>query len=165
MLQGHNPGELATVRQTLRLAEEYRQAAQLLVQQGRHAQPFSRAPYRLNAIHAIELYLTALLLHFGHKASSIRGMQHSLAERTRLAIAGGLQLRKRTAVHLAEMDGNREYVVTRYGPEMTATVSQINRVTATLEEIAAKVSRLVLLPDQAPVKKTSASASNGKKAR
>jgi len=37
------------------------------------------------------------------------------------------------------MAGNREYLVTRYGPEMAATISQINRLTATLEEVANKV--------------------------
>jgi hypothetical protein len=41
------------------------------------------------------------------------------------------------------MMGNREYLVTRYGPEMTSTASQINRLTATLEEVAIKVTKVV----------------------
>jgi hypothetical protein len=48
-------------------------------------------------------------------------------------------VRKRTALHLSAMEGNREYLVTRYGPEMTGTVSQINRLMATLDEVANKV--------------------------
>ena len=105
--------------------------------QGRTGPP-SPAPYRLLAIHAIELYLSALLRHAGQKPSSVRGMQHNLTTRTEIAVAGGLKLRDRTKAHLFAIDGNREYLVTRYEPEMTA-VSQINRLTATLEEVALKV--------------------------
>ena len=133
------PGESATPEQILKLAEEYRKAAHLLLQLGRRGDPLSRAPYRLSAIHAIELYLNALLLFMGQETSRIRGLQHNLAARSEVAIANGLQLRKRTAAHLSAMVGNREYLVTRYGPEMTATTSQINRLTATLEEVATKV--------------------------
>lgn len=134
------PGEQATPRQVFRLAESYRRATELLEPQGRSGDPLSRAPYRLTAIQAIELYLNALLLHQGHDAKRIRRMWHDLGARTELAIAGGLKLRDRTAKHLASMVGNREYLITRYGPEMTSTVSQINRLTATLNEVATKAS-------------------------
>jgi hypothetical protein len=137
------PGQSATAEQVLQLAEEYRKAAQSLVQQGRRRAPLSWAPCRLAAIHAIELYLSALLLHAGLDASAIRAMQHSLAKRTDSAIVGGLKLRKRTTAHLAAMEGSREYLVTRYGPEMTATLSQINRLMASLVEVAAKVTGIV----------------------
>jgi hypothetical protein len=137
------PGELATPEDIRRLAAEYQKAAHYLLELGRRGDPLSRAPYRLSAIHAVELYLSALLLHEGHKASRVRGLQHDLAARVELAIASGLQLRKRTIAHLHTITGNREYLVTRYGPEMTATVSQVNRLTATLEEVAAKVTAIV----------------------
>jgi HEPN domain-containing protein len=137
------PGELATPRQVFHLAESYRLATQLLEPQGRPGDPLSRAPYRLTAIQAIELYLNALLLQQGHDAKRIRGMQHDLGERTQLAITGGLKLRDRTAKHLASMVSNREYLITRYEPEITSTVSQINRLTATLNEVAAKVSAVL----------------------
>lgn len=133
------PGELAEPDEIRRLAEVYRRAAHHLLDLGRRGDPISRAPFRLAAIHSIELYLNAFLLHRGHSAGRIRGMQHDLAARTDLVVASGLRLRKRTVGHLNAMEGNREYLVTRYGPEMTATVSQINRLTATLEEVANKV--------------------------
>jgi hypothetical protein len=120
----------------------------LLLQLGRRGDPLSRAPCRLSAIHAIELYLNALLLFRGQETSRIRGLQHDLAARTQMAIANGLQLRKRTAEHLSAMAGNREYLVTRYGPEMTATISQINRLTATLDEVANKVSAMMAAPNR-----------------
>ncbi|WP_415914732.1 hypothetical protein [Rhodopseudomonas palustris] len=125
------------------MAEEYRKAAHVLLQLGRRGAPLSHAPCRLSAIHAIELYLNALLIIKGHERSQIRALQHDLAARTALAIASGLLLRKRTAAHLSAMTGNREYVVTRYGPEMAATISQINRLTATLDEVAAKVAAIL----------------------
>ena len=49
------------------------------------------------------------------------------------------------------MAGNREYLVTRYGPEMTATTSQINRLTATLDEVANKVSAMMSTPNRTHV--------------
>lgn len=105
----------------------------------------------MSAIHAIELYLNALLLFRGQETSRIRGLQHDLAARTEMAIANGLQLRKRTAAHLSAMAGNREYLVTRYGPEMTATISQINRLTATLDEVANKVAAMMAAPNRSRV--------------
>jgi hypothetical protein len=141
------PGDLATADLVKRLADEYRQAAERVAELGRPGEPLSRAPYRLLAIQAIELYLNAVLLHAGHSSSTIRGMQHSLAKRTDLAVAEGLKLRERTLHHLKAMDGSREYLVTRYGPEMTATASQINRLAATLEEVAKKASAKLIRHD------------------
>jgi hypothetical protein len=65
------PGELATADQLRLLADEFREAADLLLErQGRRRAPLSRAPFRLSAIHAIELYLNAFLMHRGHAAGA-----------------------------------------------------------------------------------------------
>lgn len=141
------PGDLATPGEIRLLADEYRKAAHLLRQLGRAGQPLSRAPFRLSAIHAIELYLNALLLNRGYAPAEIRRMQHDLAERTGLAIAGGLRLRARTAAHLNALAESREYLVTRYGPELSGTISQINRFEATLEEVARKVTEMLAAQD------------------
>lgn len=140
------PGELATSGEIRLLADEYRKAAHLLKQLGRTSQPLSRAPFRLSAIHAIELYLNALLVHRGYAPREIRGMQHDLAKRTGLAIANGLRLRSRTTAHLNSLAENREYLVTRYGPELRGTISQINRLEATLNEVSRKVTELLTSP-------------------
>ncbi|CDX60452.1 conserved hypothetical protein [Mesorhizobium plurifarium] len=137
------PGELASAQQVHELAEEYRKGANLLLQLGRPGKALTRAPFRLAAIHAIELYLTALLLHRGHNPNQIRKMHHDLSARTEHTLAAGLRLRAKTAKHLQSLSQNREYLVTRYGPELAATASQINRLTATLEEVAAKVTALI----------------------
>lgn len=139
------PGELAEPKDIRRLADEYRKAAHLLIKNGRRGAPLSWAPYRLSAIHAIELYLNAVVLHLGHEPTRVRGMQHNLSTRAELAIAGGLRLRKRTAAHLHAMVGNREYLVTRYETVVTMTVSQINRLTASLDEVANKVTERMTL--------------------
>lgn len=137
------PGELAGPDDVRRLADEYRKAALALLPLGRRGEPLSRAPYRLAAIHAVELYLNALLLHHGQDPRHIRGMQHNLAARTELAIASGLRLRLRTAAHLRALAENREYLMTRYEPERTGTASQMNRLAATLEEVAMKVTAVI----------------------
>lgn len=143
------PGELATPADLLRLADEYRQAAIVVAGLGRKGEPLSRAPFRLTAIHAFELYLSALLLHAGHEPGHIRGLQHDLAARAELSMQLGLRLRKRTADHLRTMSGAREYLVSRYGPELSASLSQVNRLSATLDEVATKV-RLALDVKSAP---------------
>ena len=142
------PGELAKPKYICRLADEYRKADYLLLTSGRRGNPLSRAPYQLSAVQAIELYLSALLLRQGYEPARIRGMQHDLASRAELAIAGGVQLRKRTTAHLNAMTRNREYLVTRYSPEMTMSASQINRLTATFEEVAIKVTRMMNIPGE-----------------
>jgi hypothetical protein len=70
-------------------------------------------------------------------------MQHDIAERTGLAIASGLRLRPRTTAHLHALAANREYLVTRYGPEGSGNASEINRLAATLEEVGRKVTELL----------------------
>ena len=136
--QAPYPGHLATPTALLELAEEYRYAALQIAELGRKGDPISRAPYRLVAIHAVELYLNAMLLHAGHKPADIRGLKHDLAARTEIALAGGLVLRKRTAEHLKKLASSREYLVSRYGPELSSSLSQVNRLAATLDEIALK---------------------------
>lgn len=133
------PGALAGPRELLQLAAEYHAAAELLATRGRRKEPISRAPYRLAAIHAIELYLNAFLLHCGLDQGRVRGLQHDLAARTDLSLEHGLQLRKRTAAHLRAMTEGREYLVSRYGPEPSSSLSQLNRLSATMAEVAAKV--------------------------
>ena len=122
---------------------EYHEAAQLLATRGRRGQPMSRAPYRLAAIHAVELYLNAFLLHSGLDHGRVRGLQHDLAARTDLSVKCGLLLRKRTATHLRTMAAAREYLVSRYGPELSSSLSQLNRLSATLSEVAGKVGPIV----------------------
>ncbi len=134
------PGSLATPVQICELASAYRRAAQLLLlTAGERGKPLTRAPFRLSAIQSIELYLNAYLLRLGHAPDVVRGLQHDMRRRAELAISAGLKLRIKTAEHLRVLHQNREYLITRYGPELTASVSQINRLTATLDEVARKV--------------------------
>lgn len=133
------PGSNATVAQVIALADEYRRSAQSLFENGRAGKPLSWAPARLCCIHAVELYLNAFRLHDGESPEKIRSYLHDFSALADTAIAGKLRLRKRTAAHLIRMAENREYLVARYGPEVATTQSQINRLQATLDEIAGKV--------------------------
>lgn len=137
------PGAAATPPDIVALADEYHRAALSLAPLARKGDPLSLAPGRLCAIHAIELYLNAFLLAGGVSPGDIRSQFHNLATRTDLALAGGLVLRKRTANHLRKMTEDREYLVSRYSPELTSTLSQVNRLFATLTEVAWKVRKRV----------------------
>ena len=137
------PGELASSIEIFALAEEYKKAAHALQALGVRGKPLTRAPMRLAAIHAIELYLNALLLNQGYDPAEVRGLQHNLQRRTELAVFCGLKLRVKTMDHIKTMGRTREYLIMRYGPELASTASQINRLQATLEEVSTKVSGLL----------------------
>jgi hypothetical protein len=137
------PGSGASAAEVISLAEAYRKDAVALLARKRGGEPLLDAPGRLCAVHAIELYLNAFLIKLGKAPEGIRSSRHDLAEKAKLASAGGLVLRRRTAIHLATMTQRREYLVLRYEPEM-GSLSQVTRLGATLEEIASKVKRAVL---------------------
>ena len=132
------PGETATPQQIVALADEYRRAAEALLPTGRRRRPLTRAPYRLLAIHAVELYLNAFLLAAGNLPAKLRGLHHDLAARTHFALEAKLLLRKRTLEHLRTLSAAREYLITRYDPAAPAG-SEINRLAATLTEVGDKV--------------------------
>lgn len=135
------PGECATPDDLFKLAEEYRRAADTLRENVRKRQPLSRAPYQLTAIHAIELYLNALLLSQGMKPCDLRKLHHDLSARVSHELAAGLALKTRTATHLAGLSSRREYLISRYGTDLMTTVPPINRLQATLDEIQSKVAK------------------------
>jgi hypothetical protein len=121
------------------MADHYRLAAIELLAPGRRSDPLAQAPGRLLALQAIELYLNAWLREAGESVRQIRARQHDFAGRAEAALAGGLALRRRTLCHLARITASREYLVVRYDSEGIAAASQVNRLLATLDEIARKV--------------------------
>jgi hypothetical protein len=135
------PGSAANADELLGLAHAYRQSAMALLENRRRS--LARAPATLCAIHAVELYLNAFLLHRGSSGAEIRAHLHDLDTRGALARERGLTLRRRTNEHLAKMTRDREYLVSRYGAEDLATLSEINRLVATLNEIAKKVESVI----------------------
>lgn len=136
------PGQEPSVRDTLALAAQYRDAA---VKLGGTSPKSAHLPVRHLALHSVELYLDALLLAKGLDHKTIRDFQHDLGERSRVAIDAGLVLRKRTAAHLVNLSSTGEYDAIRYGSIRAAMFSQVNRVMATLDEVSQKV-RKVLRP-------------------
>lgn len=79
------------------------------------------------------------MLHEGDPPEKIRGYLHNLSDRIKPEIKEALRLRKRTADHLIKMMEKREYLIARYGPELVFSLSEVNRMQATLEEVANKV--------------------------
>ena len=133
------PGESATSEELFQLAEEYNRASHALLAIRRSGQPLSRAPFHLTALHAIELNLNALLLFEGMQAQHLRALHHDLSARVEHELAASLALKGRTVAHLSDASKKREYLVSRYGTDQMKTMSEINRLKATLEEIRIKV--------------------------
>jgi len=136
------PGDSASLGQTLDLAQAYLAAAYKLMGY-ETGNPFASAPARLVSIQAVELYLNAFLLSSGTTAATLRKLQHDLGKRTELALKDGLVLRKRTETHLLSLSSAREYLTSRYGPELADTWSQLNALHATLKEISEKINPIV----------------------
>lgn len=99
---------------------------------------------RMLAIHSIELNLSAFLLANGRTHVELRALRHDVATRVDLASALGLGLRQRTAEHIRTIARDREYLVTRYGPNCLSGLPPANRVLATVVEVAAKVSQALI---------------------
>jgi len=133
-------GKSGSVRDVLNVASQYKAAA---IKLGEGSPSPNHLPQRLLALHAIELYLDALLQAKGLDGETIRKFQHDLGERARIALAAGLVRRSRTLAHLAALSSNTEYIIVRYAPELSSTLSQVNRVMTTLEEVSRKVPKMV----------------------
>ena len=136
------PGADVKPAATLKLAEQYRLAAVALRTHGRRRKPLTFAPYRLVAIHAIELYLNSLLLAKGISPATVRGMQHDFAARIDAAKNVDLKLGKGTEQHLRSLMQTREYLTARYDPEFSKA-SEVTRLEATLHEVATKAAIIV----------------------
>ena len=130
------PGAAATPELLVELANQYRIAAMCTAHMGKPRNPLSRAPTRWLAIHAMELYLNTFLLTRGIDPIEIRKLQHDLAARAEMAKASGLVLRKKAFQSLLTISQTREYLVTRYSAEMTVNLTEINRLMATLDQLA-----------------------------
>jgi len=137
--QDFYPGESDSAQEILALAKEYQRAAETLLAGVRRRAPKSAAPYRLLAIHAVELYLNALLNFRGVSSTKIRGLQHDLASRAKSLKDHDVVLRSGTFEHLERLTGSREYLCARYDAETREKLSELNRLEATLNEVASKV--------------------------
>jgi hypothetical protein len=54
-----------------------------------------------------------------------------------------LNLRKKTALHLQQLTQRREYLITRYAPDMQDQLTEVNRVLVTLGEVMMKAGNYV----------------------
>ena len=124
----------------MQLAKAYYAAAIVVFENLPANGSLSYAPARLISIHAIELYLNAFLRHQGVTPDQIRGRMHNLADP---GFVTTLNLKKKTASHLITMTEKREYLISRYAPELTSQHTQLNRLVATLEEVMTKVTKHV----------------------
>lgn len=137
-LSNEYPGSNASLWEVLDLANAYYRASIVLFSESQKEVALSIAPARMCAIHAIELYLNAFLRHEGVAPEGIRKRMHNLAEPTFVA---KLKLRKKTALHLEAITARREYLISRYAPERMTEHTELNRLTATLAEVMAKVGK------------------------
>ena len=144
MEESAKPGPEHDPEATIQLADCYRAGAEMLLAPG--AGGLVRPPGRLNAIHAIELYLNAYLLHHGTTPKDVRKLQHDIATRWRKAQEYGLALRPKTARHLEDLSENREYLHVRYPRDDALAVCELNRLTATLVQVADAVHAALARP-------------------
>jgi hypothetical protein len=102
------------------------------------ADVLAAAPARLCAVQAFELYLVAYLRAKGVSAGLIKSWRHDLSCHVEATERLGLVLRRRTRDHLVGIARAQEYLNLRYHPQAVAPMPR-NRLTATLDELSAKV--------------------------
>lgn len=142
-----HPGNDASAGDILELANSYRDAASLLMEQARRRtrrSPAHWAPARLCALHAIELYLNAFLRSSGLHAREVRKILgcHDLSKLRADPDAGlldALNLRGKTVMHLERIAITREYLCVRYAPDKLDGLAELNRLQATLKELSDKI--------------------------
>ncbi len=136
------PGSEATPAELLKLAVQYRAAAQTLRRNGKRGRAYYWAPFRLCSLQAIELCLSAGLRHAGADAKLVRGMQHRLAERLELFDPMGTLLKARTRERMTLLEEKREYLVVRYAPtelKQTLHPDTVLAIAAEVEEVTRKL--------------------------
>ena len=140
--QAFYPGEKASPHDVLALANAFADRAPLLLEGLKGTASVAKAPFRLVAIHAIELYLNAYLLNCGCPPSEIRSYHHNLGKRLAQVETKGLKLRKKTFEHLQRLTVSREYLTSRYDPNDPGS-SQLTRLKASLQDVRKKVSTAI----------------------
>jgi hypothetical protein len=143
IVKAYCPGDGMDAMSTLALAEEFAQASMSLRKFCRKGCLNSHAPFRFAALHAIELYLAAYLRFHGLDNSELRSTGHRLCDKLKCATNYGLSLGKKTQEHIAELTNKQEYLVVRYDSTLLPRLTQINRLEATRDELAAKVTQIV----------------------
>jgi hypothetical protein len=128
------PGDTATARQLFELATQFHRGAEALFADKAHA-----VPSRLLALQAIEGYLIAFVRHVGRTNDEVRLTNHDVVRLADIGADNGLALRSRLHGHLVKITKNREYLIVRYGPEVTGLTSQTTELQATMNELSAKV--------------------------
>lgn len=136
-------GDRATEREILDLAGSYREAALLILRNGERASslrydPLHFEPARFCALHALELCQNAFLRHEGWSNDRIKALRHELSEAD---FIDKLALKKKTAEHLRRLAEPREYLISRYGPDLCRDQTEFSALISTLDHVLNEVYR------------------------
>ena len=135
------PGERASVPEMLALADAYGAAARCLL--AAKPKKIERAPAHCCAMQAIELYLNACLRHCGRGIGEVRGFQHDLGAMLDCGARHGLAVDDRTQAHLRHLVIEREFLIARYAPDQSSSLSPQTRLEATLKEVERAVRAVI----------------------
>lgn len=117
--------EMRRRRNECALADAYKEAAHVLFLLNEGEKWPASAPFRLTALHSIELYLSAFLRGSGSAPEEIRSAQHDFGKLAKLVREAKLHLQNRTIEHLDAVAAGREYLLSRYDPKFSATMSPL----------------------------------------
>lgn len=126
-----------TPQDMLQLADAYAAAAVKLdeLRPKGKGNVLGQAPFRFAAMHAIELYLTAVLLAQGNDAKQLTKLRHDLRARLEKA---DVRLRDKTVKHLNALTDHKEYRATRYQPQDLPNLTPLTAVTGALQDVRKK---------------------------
>jgi HEPN domain-containing protein len=138
------PGDHIDGVALLGMAKSYHEAADRLRAALTPCKNGDYAPWRLLALHAIELYLSAAMLRHDHDMAVVRSSSHDLEKKLNLLLKDGMRFSEKTCHVLRLVSQDRHYVRARYAPDMVKEMMPITRLNAALSDVAALMSRQVV---------------------
>jgi len=125
------------------LANEYAKCANALNGLRKQNRRLQSAPHRFAALHAIDLYLNACLIHLGKGLKHTKSLQHNFYVKFELLELEGFVLKQRFKTYLKLLTDSGEYTQTRYSFHTVSDELSIPQLQALLREIAKKAKDFV----------------------
>lgn len=150
-------GSGVTAYGALAIAEEYKRAAELL---GADAMQSGRMPHRLLALHALERFLRAHLLHTGQTPEAIRDFRHDIEKMRVDCEAHGLRISKQSRHFITAVAAEGDYVRVRYDtgvdyrggdwPPLPRPNASMKLLIEVLDDVSTAVKTIVTAQTDAP---------------
>jgi len=131
----------------IRLADQFGKAADKALRSVKRGDDESRGAFRVSALRAIDLALSAALIHNGHSRYAVRAMQTNLHRRAILVATYHIVLDGQSLKHLYTLNHDRPYHRSRYDQQVGGN-ENTDALAATLRDVLLKVRPFAKAPER-----------------